>query len=58
MTGLNVAKGFPLPSVRANSKDAFSKLKDSEAGFWGVHANNLTLPAIYRQLVVVAGYCK
>ena len=38
MTGLNVAKGFPLPVVGPDSKDAFGKLKDSEPGSGSIHA--------------------
>ena len=37
VTGLNMAKSFPLPLVRANSKNTFGELEDSEPGFWGVH---------------------
>jgi hypothetical protein len=43
MTGLNVAKGFPLPLVRPDSKDAFGKLKDSEPGSGSIHGGKLSL---------------
>jgi hypothetical protein len=51
MTCLDVAKGFPLPLVRPNSKDAFGKLKDSESGSGSIHGESLAPPAIYHQLV-------
>ena len=41
MTGLNVAKGFPLPLVRPDSKDAFGELKDSEPGSGSIHGGKL-----------------
>ena len=42
MTGLNMAKGFPLPLVRPNSKDAFGKLKDSEPGSGSIHGGKFS----------------
>jgi hypothetical protein len=43
MTGLNVAKGLPLPLVRPNSENAFGKLKDSEPGSWSIHGGKFSL---------------
>jgi hypothetical protein len=42
MTGLDMAKGFPLPPVWPDSKDAFGKLKDSEPGSWSIHGGKFS----------------
>jgi hypothetical protein len=42
MTGLNVAKGFALPLVRPNSKNALAKLKDAELGSGSIHGDKFS----------------
>ena len=57
---LNVAKGFPLPLVRPNSKDAFRELENSEPGFWRVHRDHSNfagdLPPVDRCGTMPSGY--
>ena len=42
MAGFDMAKSFPLPLVRPDSKDTFGKLKDSEPGSWSIHGGKLS----------------
>jgi hypothetical protein len=42
MAGLDMAKGRPLPGIRADSKDAFGKLKDSEPRSGSIHGDKFS----------------